>query len=72
MIDLGRTYIWKINKQSDQFTDKCTIEVSSDKINKNQLVCSLIEDGWVVIKVKTQHDDGNICYQYSLGKPLAV
>lgn len=67
---MGHTFIWEIKEEQDKYADICKIAVSSEHLQANQHICSLLENGWEVIKVKIKHYNHDIRYQYSLGKPL--
>lgn len=63
--------IWKLNNKKKQCTEVRNIKVSSDNLKNNQLVCALIENGWVVLKLEIRHKNQKGYYAYMLGKPLA-
>lgn len=63
---------WKIIKNNKKCTDIREIVVSSNNLKRNQLVCSLLENGWIVLKVVIRHKKENVHYVYRLGKPMAV
>lgn len=66
---MNRRFTWEIKKNyKHQYSLVRLVKVSSNKLKKNQLICSMLEEGWEVLKVKISQKDENLLYQYYLGK----
>lgn len=66
---MGCTIIWENNGSNLRYKEICNILVSSFRIENNGRVCSLLKEGWIIIKVIIRHRKENSYYQYCLGKP---
>lgn len=66
---MSRTFIWETGTNNNRYIDLRNILVSSIRTENNGIICSLLKEGWVVLKVITEHKKENTYYQYCLGKP---
>lgn len=69
VINMSRTFIWEMEKGKNRYKEFHNILVSSIRTENNGDICSLLKEGWEVLKIIIEHKQENTYYQYCLGKP---
>lgn len=66
---MSKNFTWEMNRDEEGYKNFRDVLVPSFNPENNGLVCSLLKEGWQVIKVNIRHESENAYYQYCLGKP---
>lgn len=64
-----RTFTWEMRTNEEGYKNFRDILVPSFNTENNGLVCSLLKEGWEVIKIKIRHENQHAYYHYCFGKP---